>query len=149
MKFDKMNLEKALDDCQESKVYLDGELSEFSFVLNHKVYHGYFYELDDEKICNRIMSEFVQVSSNWYIQQPSKCYKYAIWNGMEYELSDETLIYSQKFYTEKEFKAMCREAQKEIDNSNFNFDIAVYLCEVYDFSLLKWGYTFNIAEDSE
>lgn len=145
-KVNEVFLDKMLDDCKEGKVFLsnnENTPSEFSFILDKRVNHGYLNEIDDDEMVKRIISEFEQVSSNWYIQEPSTVYKYSIWNGMDYELSSESIVYSTSYYTQEEFDKMCQECKKA-NKVCGDFDIASYLCDKYDFSRLKWAHSYKM-----
>lgn len=147
-----MITKEMLDNAKEKRLFLGANSnapSEISFVYEHKVYNRFLSDIDDIEIVNKIMQEFEQVSSNWYIQEESCVYKYAVSNGMDYEMHSDTLIYTHLFFTEEEFYEICEKAQAVLKSNNkwhSDWNVAEYLVQNYPFFFLKWGYTFVCDE---
>ena len=104
-----VNIEKSY----ERKLHL--ESGNFSFVVDKKVYNGNIKECDEE-IALFILENFEQVRFEIDLTKESPLYMYIIWNGGEYEMRSETVIYSSLYFTDTEFTEIVNSHKVKFDD---------------------------------
>lgn len=135
------NMMEIVKNSKNGKVNI--KTGNFSCVMNHTVYNENISNVDDE-VGFWVIKNFEQVESDFELIKKSLVYEYVIWNGYDYEMSSETSVYSQNYYTKEEFNNICQEVIKNIDSEYISeFQIANEMEKRDDFCSITFAQCHN------
>ena len=104
-----------LKASKEIKVHLKS--GQGHFVVGNKLTSFNLNEIDDVETVKYIIENGEQEQYLLNIMSEG-IYEYIIDNGYDYEMNDHTSVFSQKYFTDEEFKEMCEKTRMAIAEEN-------------------------------